>query len=94
VKDKTAILVDDGVATGLTMLAAIREVKRREPGYIVVAIPVAPADTVARLAQEVDDVVGVEITSNYWGAVSAYYDQFAQVTDQEVIRLLEGCRFD
>ncbi len=89
VQDATAILVDDGIATGLTMLAAIHEVKRRKPARIVVAVPVAPADTAARLAREVDDVVGVEITSSYLGSVSGYYDSFPQVADEEVIELLE-----
>lgn len=87
---KTAILVDDGIATGLTMRAAIRDLKNRHPERIVVAIPVAPRDTAERLAMEVDDVVGLEITDAYRGSVSAYYDYFPQLTDEEVIALLES----
>lgn len=87
---KTAILVDDGIATGLTMRAAIRDLKNRHPERIVVAIPVAPRDTAERLAMEVDDVVGLEITDAYRGSVSAYYDYFPQLTDEEVIALLKS----
>lgn len=89
VTGKTAILVDDGIATGLTMLAAIRDIKKRRPSRVVVAIPVAPEDTVERLLQEADEVVGVDITSHYLGAVGAYYDYFPQVSDAEVIRLMQ-----
>ena len=89
VTGKTAILVDDGIATGLTMLAAIRDIKRRQPSRVVVAIPVAPEDTVERLLQEADEVVGVDITSHYLGAVGAYYAYFPQVSDAEVIRLMQ-----
>ena len=89
VTGKTAILVDDGIATGLTMLAAIRDIKRRRPSRVVVAIPVAPEDTIERLLQEADEVVGVDITSHYLGAVGAYYDYFPQVSDAEVIRLMQ-----
>ena len=86
---KTAILVDDGIATGLTMLAAIRDIKKRQPSRVVVTIPVAPEDTVERLLQEADEVVGLDITAHYLGAVGAYYDHFPQVSDAEVIRLMQ-----
>jgi predicted phosphoribosyltransferase len=89
VTGKLAILVDDGIATGLTMRAAIEEVKRRRPAIVVVAIPVAPKDTADCLARKVDAVVGLDITDSYWGAVGAYYEQFAQVTDEEVMELLQ-----
>jgi predicted phosphoribosyltransferase len=89
VAGKLAILVDDGIATGLTMRAAIGEVKRRHPAGVVVAIPVAPKDTAESLGREVDAVVGLEITNSYLGAVGAYYEQFPQVTDEEVIALLQ-----
>jgi putative phosphoribosyl transferase len=89
VAGKTAILVDDGIATGLTMLAAVGDVKKRQPVRLVVAIPVAPQDTAERLLQEADEVVGLEITRHYRGAVGAYYDYFPQVSDAEVIRLMQ-----
>ena len=86
---KIAILVDDGIATGLTMQAAIRDVKQRKPARIVVAVPVAPKDTADLLAQQADEVVGLEITPAYRGSVGAYYDNFPQLSDEEVIRLLQ-----
>lgn len=89
---KTAIIVDDGIATGLTMRAAINDVRQREPARIVVAIPVSPADTAELLRHEVDEVVALDIPEFYLGAVGAYYDDFAQVTDQEVIALLRSAR--
>jgi putative phosphoribosyl transferase len=90
VKDKTAILVDDGIATGLTMRAAIQDVKQRKPAHIVVAVPVSPTDTAEQLKQEVDEVIALDIPEFYLGAVGAYYDDFAQVTDAEVIELLQS----
>jgi len=86
---KTAILVDDGIATGLTMEAAIRDAKTRHAAKIVVAVPVAPADTAVKLRCEVDDVVALDIPEYYLGAVGAYYDYFPQITDDEVIEMLK-----
>jgi putative phosphoribosyl transferase len=92
VEGKTAILVDDGIATGLTMRAAIADARQRHASRIVVAIPVAPKDTYTALAREVDAVVAVAVEAHYLGAVGAYYDQFEQLTDEEVIRLLDELR--
>jgi putative phosphoribosyl transferase len=89
VEGKTAILVDDGIATGLTMRAAIAEARQRHAARIVVAIPVAPKDTYDALAREVDAVVAVAVEAYYLGAVGAYYDRFEQLTDDEVVRMLE-----
>lgn len=88
--DKVAILVDDGIATGLTMEAAIRALRRQRPEIIVVAVPVVPADTAAKLAREVDDVVALDVARDYLGAVGAYYDYFPQISDEEVIALLQA----
>lgn len=85
---KTAILVDDGIATGLTMRAAIREMRAQGAARVVVAVPVIPSDTAVVLAREADDVVAVEIPPFFLGAVGAYYDDFHQVTDEEVLALL------
>ncbi|NTU89304.1 MAG: phosphoribosyl transferase [Actinobacteria bacterium] len=90
IEGKTAIIVDDGIATGLTMFAAIGEVKRRNPKKVVVAIPVTPADTARRLKAAVDDLVSLEIDPLYLGAVGAYYEDFRQVEDDEVISLLDS----
>jgi putative phosphoribosyl transferase len=87
---KTAVLVDDGIATGLTMEAAILDVRLRAPAKVVVAVPVAPADTAERLRAMVDDFVAVRVDEFYLGAVGAYYDAFAQVSDDEVIELMQA----
>jgi predicted phosphoribosyltransferase len=92
VEGKVAILVDDGIATGLTMRAAIHDTRRHKPARIVVAIPVAPKDTTERLAREVDEVVALDVSDFYLGAVGAYYDDFPQLTDDEVVRLLKSAR--
>lgn len=88
VEGKVAIIVDDGIATGLTMKAAIQDARARKPGKLVVAIPVVPADTARVLAEMVDELVAIDIDPYYLGAVGAYYDDFGQVSDDEVIQLL------
>lgn len=85
---KTAIVVDDGVATGLTLRAAIRALKAERPKRIVVAIPVTPSDTADVLRRESDELVALVEDPDYLGAVGAYYDSFPEVTDAEVIYLL------
>lgn len=87
---KTAIVVDDGVATGLTLRAAIRELRDRRPAQLVVAVPVIPPDTAGHLREEVDELVALEIPQVFMGAVGAYYGRFEQVSDEEVLALLEG----
>ena len=86
---KTAVIVDDGVATGLTMLAAIEEIKDRNPERVILATPVIPSDVAQRLKRYVDDMIALDVPVLYMGAVGAYYDNFEQVEDQEVIKLLE-----
>jgi putative phosphoribosyl transferase len=89
VEDKVAILVDDGIATGLTMQVGIQELKDRKPKKIVVAVPVAPSSTAALMKTMADEFVGTEIEEGYFlGAVGAYYDDFSQVEDEEVIEIL------
>ena len=94
VEGKTAIIVDDGIATGLTMEVSIRDARGRKPAHLVVAVPVAPPDTVERLSREVDEFVVLDPSPYYLGAVGAYYDQFLQVTDEEVIALLRSVAAD
>lgn len=91
VEGKTAIVVDDGVATGLTMLASLRDARKRNPARLIVAVPVTPADTAERLRREADELVALDIPAHYLGAVGAYYDVFGQVTDDEVRRLMKSC---
>ena len=87
VAGKIAILVDDGIATGASFLAAIRALRQLRPAEIVVAVPVAPAPVAERLAHEVDEMVCV-VTPEPFRAVGEFYDDFSQVEDEEVIELL------
>jgi putative phosphoribosyl transferase len=88
VRGRTVILVDDGVATGGTVLAALRALRARGPRRIVLALGVAPPDTVETLRPEVDDLVVLLVPSVFF-AVGEWYQRFSQVSDEEVRRLLE-----
>lgn len=79
----TTILTDDGLATGYTMLAAVRAVRQQAPRQIVVAVPVAPPSTLSRLRSEADKVVCVHSTEDMF-AVGEFYQDFRQVSDEEV----------
>ena len=87
---KVAIIVDDGIATGLTKMAAIKYLRGQGAERIVVAIPVTPYDTAQRLREQADDLVSLQIDRYYRGAVGAYYKDFRQVSDEEVIALLRS----
>ncbi len=88
-KDKTVIIVDDGIATGLTMMAGIKEVNSKKPAKIVVTVPVIPFDTYETLLKLVNEVVYISAPDDFIGAIGAYYTDFSQVTDEEVIKLLQ-----
>jgi putative phosphoribosyl transferase len=88
VRGRTVILVDDGLATGATMRAAIAALKQQGPARIVVAVPTAAPQTCESMRREVDDVV-CAITPEPFYAVGLWYDDFAQTTDDEVKALLE-----
>lgn len=90
VEGKTVIIADDGIATGLTMIAAIDEIKKRRPEKLVIAIPVTPYDTAQKLTTMVDELVSLDIDPHYLGAVGAYYQDFRQVEDSEVISILKS----
>jgi len=90
-KGRAAIVVDDGIATGATMLAALRATRRRRPKQLVLAVPVAPSDTLEVLRHEVDQAVCLEMPSEFW-AVGQFYDDFPQLQDEEVITLLDQAR--
>lgn len=79
---KTVVVVDDGVATGSTAIAALRLVREQGADRVVLAVPVGPPDTIMALEGEADDVVCVETPSSF-GAVGQFYDRFDQVTDEE-----------
>lgn len=85
---RDVILVDDGLATGSTMRAAVRAVRARGPRRVVVAVPVGPEATCATLAREADELVCVRIPE-YFMAVGAFYESFGQTSDEEVRRLLD-----
>lgn len=87
-KGKIAIVVDDGVATGLTLRAALAQLKKQQPQKIVVAVPVVPADAAQIIQKEADELVALVVTPNYHGAVGAYFDNFSPVEDEQVIDLL------
>lgn len=88
VAGKTAIVVDDGIATGMTLIAALREVRELKPAKLVAAVPVMPADFQERVQEECDEVVCLNPDPSYLGSVGAYYRDFPQVNDQEVISAL------
>jgi len=87
VTGKTAILVDDGIATGATVRAALRATRTRKPKRLVLATPVAPNDTLRELKPEADEIVCLE-SHEFFGSIGAYYDDFSQVSDDEVVALL------
>jgi putative phosphoribosyl transferase len=91
-KNKTVILVDDGIATGATMKVAIQDIQAEHPRRLVVAVPVAPHDTADEIRAQVDDFVALKIASaaDFMGAVGAHYEDFQQVENEEVIRLMEA----
>lgn len=91
VRGRTAILVDDGLATGSTMQAAAAALRRLEPARIVVAVPVGPGSSCEEFGGVVDEVVCAE-TPEPFQAVGQWYDDFSQTTDEEVRELLERAR--
>jgi putative phosphoribosyl transferase len=86
---RTAIIVDDGIATGSTVRAALRAVRKAGAGRIVLAVPVAPEDTIASLRAEADEIVCVSSPSPFI-AVGAHYHKFPQLADADVVALLEA----
>jgi putative phosphoribosyl transferase len=86
---RTVIIVDDGLATGSTMRAAVRALRQSAPARIVAAVPVGAAETCRSLRDEADDVVCATIPRDFQ-AVSLWYGEFSQITDQEVRSFLEA----
>jgi putative phosphoribosyl transferase len=85
---KTVIVVDDGIATGSNMLAAVRALRQRNPARIVVAVPVVPFWTCESLKKEADEVVSLEMPQSFQ-AIGQFYLNFSEVTDAQVSELLE-----
>ena len=91
IADRTAIVVDDGVATGMTMQAALRSVRRRQPAKLIAAVPVASREALAMLRREADDVVCLNSPGSF-GSVGSFYRDFEQVSDAEFVELLKQRR--
>ncbi len=89
VAGRTVIVVDDGIATGGSMRAALRGLRRAAPRKLVLAVPVAPSDTLERLRPEVDEIVCLA-TPPLFHAVGQFYSDFRQTSDEEVIKLLDA----
>jgi predicted phosphoribosyltransferase len=87
VAGRTAIVVDDGVATGATTRAALRAMRMRSPKTLILAVPVGPTEVIAEMRAEADEVICLE-EHEYFGAIGLYYSDFRQMEDQDVIDLL------
>jgi len=86
---RSAIVVDDGIATGTTIRAVIKALRSKQPKSILLAVPVAPKEAIAALRGEADDIVCLETPEPFWG-ISLHYADFHQVPDEEVIKILEA----
>jgi putative phosphoribosyl transferase len=86
--EKTAIVIDDGIATGATTRAALRATRMRNPKKLVLAVPVAPTVSLAALRSDADEVICLE-DYEIFGAIGFYYRNFTQVADEEVIETLK-----
>lgn len=87
IEGHTAIVVDDGIATGATMGAALHATRRANPKHLMLAVPVAPPDTIERLRREADEVVCIA-TPRLFGTIGAFYEDFQQLTDEAVVDLV------
>jgi predicted phosphoribosyltransferase len=87
-QNKTVVVVDDGIATGRTILASIKIIKTKKPKTLVVAVPVSSEEAAQRISKEVDDFVCLYIPPQFYG-VGGYYSDFTQITDDEVRNLLK-----
>ena len=91
IENKTIILVDDGAATGSTLVVSARWLRKRKPKKIIIAVPVAPNETVELLKNEVDEVVTILIppTSNFT-SVAQFYDNFEEISDDKVVKIMNS----
>jgi putative phosphoribosyl transferase len=89
IENKTIILVDDGAATGSTLVVSARWIRKKKPKKIIIAVPVAPNETVELLKNEVDEVVTILIppTSNFT-SVAQFYDNFEEISDEKVVKIM------
>ncbi len=87
-KGKIVIVVDDGIATGFTTLAAVQYIRKQKPKKIVLAVPVSATDSHEKLKNEVDEMICLQVREDFF-AVGQFYEIFAQVSDEEAIKLLD-----
>lgn len=87
-KDKIVIVVDDGIATGNTILATLEMLKKSDPKQIIIAVPVSPPDTARKLSKLVDEFICL-LTPEDFMAIGQFYRNFSQVSDEEVIKFLD-----
>ena len=92
IENQTIILVDDGIATGSTLEAALLSIKKQNPSQIIIAVPVAPQSICNHLAKKVDKIICL-IQPRYFKSLSLWYDDFSQTTDEEVCELLNKINF-
>ncbi len=88
-KSKEVIIVDDGIATGLTMMAAIKSIQNKNPRKIIVAVPVSASDSLKKIKPMVDEIICLHIPP-FFGAVGAFYQNFNQVEDDDVIAIMRN----
>lgn len=86
-KNKVAIVIDDGLATGASMEAAIKALRQQDAQQVIVAVPVAPSDTIAKLRELADDVICLKTPSPFW-SVGEHYQEFPQLADADVMEIL------
>lgn len=91
VHGKIAIVVDDGIATGSTAIAAVRAIKKQDPEKVVLAVPVTPSESKRLLEQEADELVVLDVPAEFY-AVGQFYESFEQTTDEEVKELISDNR--
>ena len=90
-KGKTVIVIDDGIATGNTLLATIQVLKKSKPLKVIIAVPVTSREALRKISNEVDEVVALMVPGSFQG-VGAFYENFDQVSDQEVLFYLDKLR--
>ena len=90
-RGRTVIITDDGLASGYTMIAAVRAVRKQGPKKVIVAVPCSPRSSVERLEQEADEVISLQVQAYGSFAVASYYESFPDLSDGEVLALLGTC---
>lgn len=87
IENATVIVIDDGIATGATVRAALKALRRGKPKKLVLAVPVAPPDTVGKLRREVDEIICLQTPEPFY-AIGVFYRDFAQMSDEDVVAVL------